>query len=71
MTVKSTAELHLFCFAQNTYDHRCHISFTRTSGGTVNVQIGMNDAAKLAENLIRVIDADRVSLSNVESEGER
>lgn len=66
-TPGSTAAYAAFLFAQQTDRGNCHLSFsmaTDSGGHPVNLQISMDAAAELAENLVRVLSADRLRERN-------
>ena len=57
----STAPTGSFLFAQGvshekTGECRCHLSFS-SEGGNINLSIDMDNAKKMAENLVRVLES--------------
>jgi len=63
MSVVSTAPRAKFAFGQGTDDGKCHLSFNKEDeAAPVNFLLTMQDAAKLAENLVRVLDSERIRL---------
>lgn len=59
--VKSNAQRGSWAFAQGIDDGMCHISMNGTDTN-FNVQICMEEIPRVIENLLRVLEADRLRL---------
>ena len=61
---KSNAHKAGLSFCQHTTEHTCHVSLlSRKDASQINFQLSIEDTERMVENLLRVLTAERLLLS--------